>query len=134
MTSAYDYDRFLHMLQNGGTLDGVRILKPATVKLAMSNLLPNGVVYPGAVAATGGTTNPQGFGAGGSVTLHDTPGGPAKGTYGWGGAAGTIAWVDPVNQFRATIMVNYLPGDRWPLRADSTKAVYADLAPVLPHK
>ncbi|MDR6846884.1 CubicO group peptidase (beta-lactamase class C family) [Sphingomonas sp. BE270] len=134
VTSAYDYDRFLHMLQNGGTLDGVRILKPATVKLAMSNLLPNGVVYPGAVAATGGTTNPQGFGAGGSVTLHDTPGGPAKGTYGWGGAAGTIAWVDPVNQFRATIMVNYLPGDRWPLRADSTKAVYADLAPVLPHK
>lgn len=134
VTSAGDYDRFLHMLQNNGTLDGVRILKPATARLAMSNLLPTGVIYPGAVSATGGTTNPQGFGAGGSVTLNDTPGGPAKGTYGWGGAAGTIAWVDPVNQVRATIMVNYLPGDKWPLRAESTKAVYADLAPYLQRK
>ena len=134
VTSAGDYDRFLHMLQNGGSLDGVRILKPATAKLAMSNLLPAGVIYPGAVSATGGTTNAQGFGAGGSVTLGDVPGGPAKGTYGWGGAAGTIAWVDPVNQVRATIMVNYLPGDKWPLRVESTKAVYADLAPSLQRK
>ena len=131
VTSASDYDRFLHMLQNGGTLDGVRVLKPATVKLAMSNLLPAGVSYGGAVAATGGTTTAQGFGAGGSVVINATPGGPAKGTYGWGGAAGTIAWVDPVNQVRATIMVNYLPGDKWPLRPESTTAIYADLAPVL---
>ncbi len=127
VTSASDYDRFLHMLQNGGTLDGVRVMKPATVKLAMSNLLPEGVTYGGAVAATGGTTNAQGFGAGGSVVINSTPGGPAKGTYGWGGAAGTIAWVDPVNRARATIMVNYLPGDKWPLRAESTKTIYADL-------
>jgi CubicO group peptidase (beta-lactamase class C family) len=129
--SARDYDRFLHMLQNGGTLDGKRILKPATVQLAMSNLLPLGVVYPGSVSATGGTTNAQGFGAGGSVTLYDTPGGPGKGTYSWGGAAGTIAWVDPTNKVRATVMVNYLPSDKYPLRTDSTKAIYADLAPVL---
>ena len=38
----------------------------------------------------------MGFGAGGSVYLADVPGGAGKGTYGWGGAAGTIAWVDPV--------------------------------------
>ncbi len=126
--SANDYDRFLQMLMFGGTLDGVRIMKPETVALAMSDLLPKGVIYPGAVAATGGTTSTQGFGAGGSVSLVDTPGGPGKGTYGWGGAAGTIAWVDPKNKVRATVMVNYLPGDRWPLRTDFTKALYADLA------
>ena len=127
--SANDYDRFLHMLQNGGTLDGARILKPETVALAMSNLLPAGVTYPGAVANAGGAPGPsQGFGAGGSVYLVDLPGGPGKGTYGWGGAAGTIAWVDPKNKLRATVMVNYLPGDRWPLRTDFTKALYADLA------
>ena len=127
--SAHDYDRFLHMLLNGGTLDGVRVLKPATVALAMSNLLPAGVVYPGAVANTGGAPGPsQGFGAGGSVYLVDIPGGPAKGTYGWGGAAGTIAWVDPVHRLRATAMVNYIPGERWPLRPEFTKALYADLA------
>ncbi|OYY70420.1 serine hydrolase [Sphingomonas sp. 28-63-12] len=127
--SAHDYDRFLHMLQDGGTLDGVRILKPATVALAMSNLLPEGVTYGGAVANTGGATGQsQGFGAGGSVYLVDIPGGPSKGTYGWGGAAGTIAWVDPVRHVRATVMVNYLPGEKWPLRKDFTKAFYADLA------
>ncbi|WP_374132226.1 serine hydrolase domain-containing protein [Sphingomonas sp. 28-62-20] len=127
--SAHDYDRFLHMLQNGGTLDGARILKPATVALAMSNLLPEGVTYGGAVANTGGATGQsQGFGAGGSVYLVDMPGGPSKGTYGWGGAAGTIAWVDPVRHLRATAMVNYLPGEKWPLRRDFTKALYADLA------
>lgn len=40
--SARDYDRFLHMLQDGGTLDGKRVMKPETVALAMSNLLPPG--------------------------------------------------------------------------------------------
>lgn len=127
--SAHDYDRFLHMLQNGGSLEGAHILKPRTVALALSNLLPAGVVYPGAVANTGGARGPsQGFGAGGSVYLVDVPGGPSKGTYGWGGAAGTIAWVDPVKKLRATAMVNYLPGEKWPLRSDFTKALYADLA------
>lgn len=127
--SARDYDRFLHMLQNGGELDGVRIMKARTVALAMSNLLPAGVGYPGAVANTGGAAGAdQGFGAGGSVYLVDKPGGPSKGTYGWGGAAGTIAWVDPVKKLRVNVMVNYLPGDKWPLRKDSTATIYADLA------
>jgi len=127
--SAHDYDRFLHMLQNGGSLDGARLMKPETVALAMSNLLPAGVTYGGAVANTGGASGPlQGFGAGGSVYLSDVPGGPSKGTYGWGGAAGTIAWVDPARRVRATVMVNYLPGEKWPLRRDFTKALYADLA------
>jgi CubicO group peptidase (beta-lactamase class C family) len=41
--SARDYDRFLHMLQNGGELDGARMIKPETARLAMSDLLPPGV-------------------------------------------------------------------------------------------
>ena len=127
--SANDYDRFLHMLANRGTLDGARIIKPSTAALMMSNLLPTGVNFPGAVANTGGASGPsQGFGAGGSVYLVDMPGGPSKGTYGWGGAAGTIAWVDPVRRLRATAMVNYIPSEKYPLRRDFTQALYADLA------
>ena len=129
VTSARDYDRFLHMLQNEGTLDGVRVMKPATVRLAMSNLLPAGVVFSGVGGATGGTQGPpMGYGAGGSVYLADVPGGASKGTYGWGGAAGTIAWVDPVRKVRGTVMVNYFPADRWPVRADVVKALYAGAA------
>jgi len=132
VASARDYDRFLHMLADGGTLDGVRIMKPETVRLAMSNLLPAGVTFGGVGGATGGAAanaTPMGFGAGGSVYLADGPGGmPSKGTYGWGGAAGTVAFVDPVRKVRGTIMVNYFPADRWPVRQEAVRALAADLS------
>lgn len=125
--SARDYDRFLHMLVNEGTLEGVRVLKPATVRLAMSNLLPPGVTFGGVDGGTGGqSAGTMGYGAGGSVYLRDVPGGASKGTYGWGGAAGTIGWVDPVRRIRGTVMVNYFPADKWPIRADVVRALYAD--------
>lgn len=122
--SARDYDRFLHMLVNEGQLDGVRLLKPETVRLAMSDLLPAGVdrTLLDAMAKTG---VPMGFGAGGSVYLADRPGGPSKGTWGWGGAAGTIAFVDPVHRLRLTAMINRF-GDT-DLRHDFGQAVYAEL-------
>lgn len=130
--SARDYDRFLHMLANEGTLNGVRIMKPETVRLAMSNLLPAGVTFGGVGGATGGAAanaTPMGYGAGGSVYLADGPGGmPSKGTYGWGGAAGTVAFVDPVKKIRGTIMVNYFPADRWPIRQEITAALATDLS------
>ncbi|MFC6624512.1 serine hydrolase domain-containing protein [Sphingomonas yabuuchiae] len=127
--SARDYDRFLQMLQNEGQVDGVRVMKPETVRLAMSNLLPAGVTYGSVTGASGGSGGevPTGYGAGGSVTLADTPGGPGKGTYGWGGAAGTIAYVDPTRHVRGTVMVNYFPADRYPLRSDLATALYKDL-------
>ncbi len=137
--SARDYDRFLDMLQNYGTLDGVRVMKTETAKLMMSNLLPNGVKFPGLGnvngngSTGGGTTRPAaaeiGFGAGGTVYLTDGPGGfPSKGTYGWGGAAGTIAFVDPAKRARGTIMVNYFPGEQWPLRTEAVAALAKDVA------
>src|SRR3546814_5896881 len=39
VSSARDYDRFLAMLLGEGATDDVRILKPETARLAMSNLL-----------------------------------------------------------------------------------------------
>jgi CubicO group peptidase (beta-lactamase class C family) len=124
ISSARDYDRFLWMLANEGTLDGVRVLKPETVRLAMSNLLPGGA-DTGALSALGVTQGQLGFGAGGSVYLADSTAGPRKGTYGWGGAAGTIAWVDSGRKMRGTVMVNYMPSERWPLRSDFNKAIHA---------
>ena len=126
--SARDYDRFLHMLQNEGELDGVRIMKPETARLAMSNLLPAGVEFGGVAGATGGTSGPKmGFGAGGSVVLEDKANSMGAGTYGWGGAAGTAAWVNPVKKIRGTIMVNYFPADKWPIRDETVKALISDM-------
>lgn len=124
--SARDYDRFLHMLLNGGELDGARVLKPETVALAMSNLLPAGADTSILNETAKDTGVQMGFGAGGSVYLNDMPGGPGKGTFGWGGAAGTIAWVDPVHKVRGVAMIN-LFGDT-PLKREVSKAIYADLA------
>jgi CubicO group peptidase (beta-lactamase class C family) len=134
--SARDYDRFLHMLQNYGELEGVRVMQEATARQMMSNLLPNGVTFPGIGNVNGngnGDTATRaaqiGYGAGGTVYLTDGPGGfPAKGTYGWGGAAGTIAFVDPARRARATIMVNYFPGEKWPLREQAVAALAKDIA------
>ncbi|PXA98986.1 serine hydrolase [Nostoc sp. 3335mG] len=125
VSSARDYDRFLHMLQNGGTLDGVRILKPETAALAMSNLLPAGT-DTSMLGAISGLAGKLGFGAGGSVYLQDVPGSAGKGTYGWAGAAGTLAWVDPGRGIRGVVMVNYMPAEKWPLRADINQAIAAD--------
>jgi CubicO group peptidase (beta-lactamase class C family) len=126
--SARDYDTFLHMLQNEGELDGVRIMKPETAKLAMSNLLPAGVEFGGVAGATGGTAGPKmGYGAGGSVVLEDKANSMGAGTYGWGGAAGTAAWVNPVKKIRGTIMVNYFPADKWPIRDETVKALISDM-------
>ncbi|MBO9622186.1 MAG: beta-lactamase family protein [Sphingomonas sp.] len=124
--STRDYDRFLHMLINEGQLDGVRILKPETVRLAMSDLLPAGVDKSLLAEMASDSGVPMGFGAGGSVYLADRPGGPGKGTYGWAGAAGSIGWADPKNKVRATGMINLL-GDSG-FRRELGRTVYADLA------
>ncbi len=124
--SARDYDRFLHMLVNGGELEGVRVLKPATVKLAMSDLLPASVDRSTLAHMTADSGVPIGFGAGGSVYLADKPGGPGKGTFGWGGAAGTIGWADPVHKVRGVAMINLFSDKE--LKREASKAIYADLA------
>ncbi|MGN6374850.1 MAG: serine hydrolase domain-containing protein [Sphingomonas sp.] len=124
VSSARDYDRFLQMLAGHGSIGGVRVLKAETVRLAMSNLLPPGVqitsnITPAPVMA-------QGFGAGGELFLNDVPNGVGAGTFGWFGAAGTIGFFDPRKNLRVTVMVNYFPGDKWPLYADVVRALYSD--------
>lgn len=123
VSSARDYDRFLQMLAGQGSIDGVRILKRDTVKLALSNLLPEGVRVVG--NGTPNTALAEGFGAGGWVYLEDVPQGVRAGTFGWFGAAGTIAFIDPAKGLRVTVMVNYFPGDKWPLHSEVVKTLYS---------
>ena len=105
VSTARDYDRFLHMLQNGGTLDGHRIMSREAAMLAMSDLLTAGVRYSdwGPIPPNEAT----GFGAGGFVTLVETDGfGRKRGTFGWDGALGTRAWVNPHEKVRINMMIN----------------------------
>ena len=114
--SARDYDRFLHMLQNGGELDGVRIMSAETAALAMSDLLPAGVKTEGTFVAGAGN------GAGGRVGK-----GAFEGTFGWGGAAGTVAFVDQKRKLRSVCMAQYVPSNIYPFHEDYAKWVLKDL-------
>ena len=119
VSTAHDYDRFLAMLVGKGQLDGKRVMSEATALMGMSNLLPQ-------TAVTKGTwVEGQGFGAGGRVGLGNDKG-PA-GTYGWGGAAGTVAFVDHVRGIRASGYTQYMPAETYPFQREFPKMVYEQL-------
>jgi CubicO group peptidase (beta-lactamase class C family) len=125
-----DYARFSQMLVNRGELDGVRILKPETLDLITTSVMPEGAIMS-TLGMNGGEQYP-GFGMGLTVgTIEDaalaetqTP----NGTYFWGGAAGTWFWIDPVNELYFIGMVQVFdgnnPGEPLELRETSVKAVY----------
>jgi CubicO group peptidase (beta-lactamase class C family) len=120
--SARDYDRFLLMLAGHGAIGRTRIMKKETAKLAMSNLLPPGTDTKGTFV------DGQGFGAGGRVTIAAADRlGAGIGTYGWAGAAATIAWVDPTRGVRACGFAQYIPDQSMPFTTDFGKSVYASL-------
>jgi CubicO group peptidase (beta-lactamase class C family) len=113
VSSSRDYDRFLRMLLGYGAIDGKRVMSEAAVKLGTSNLLPE-------TATTENTwVEGQGFGAGGRVS---------DGSYGWGGAAGTVGFVNFAAGLRGTLMTQYMPSEAYPIHAAFPKAVMADLA------
>jgi len=122
VSTARDYVRFCDMLLNDGMLDGHRILKPETLAIARSNLMPPGPVF-------GLLGKPNGFGALMQVVLPggELPGGEPAGSYGWSGAAGTTMWIDPVNAVTAVLMVQFMPAGAYPIYLEARAAVYRDL-------
>ena len=117
VSSARDYARFGRMLLGGGQLDGTRVLKSETVALMTSNLLPAGVAGP----------DGAGFGAGGRVVIPGTPGGSPIGSYGWGGAAGTLFSIDPAKAGLMVFMTQYMPAEAYPIRPELSRAIIQDL-------
>lgn len=118
-----DYARFTQMLANGGTLNGAQVLKPETVALMATNFLPEGV-YIGHNGTTADPAAGGGFGLDFAVILNDGEAYP-KGSYMWGGAAGTWFWVDPVNKISFVGMIQVFGGslDR-SMRTESADLVY----------
>jgi CubicO group peptidase (beta-lactamase class C family) len=106
-STALDYARFCQMIVNGGQLDGVRLLRPATVKLMHENALPPGVTVN---LAGPGTTFGLDFAIAGDPASTHEPW-PA-GTYYWSGVLGTYFWIDPVNHLIVVGMISraWVPG------------------------
>jgi len=100
ISTAADYARFLEMLRNGGTLDGVRILAPHTVDLMTHN--QSGTLFD--------STGALGFGFGFETTERYGANGMASvGTFSWGGAYGSVYYVDPIEHLVIVFMINQLP-------------------------
>ena len=98
-STAADYFRFHQMMLNGGELDDVRLLSPRTINLMISNHI--GYDKPVYVRGPG-----YGFGLGYGVLMDA---GRARdqmspGSFTWGGAWGTLAWVDPVEDMQGVFM------------------------------
>jgi len=127
VSTAMDYMRFAEMLRNGGSLDGVRVLSPRTVDFMTLNHLPASIDSGGSgEQPTLGSNSLNGFGFGlGFGLVTDVPASGVLGSVGefnWGGAAGTIFWVDPVEDFVMVAMIQ-LMGSPWPLRSELKIAV-----------
>jgi CubicO group peptidase (beta-lactamase class C family) len=121
VTSPRDYDRFLAMLMGEGAIGDRRIMKVETARLAMSNLAPPGARMESFVKG-------QGFGAGGRVTIAPRDNGEGLGTFGWGGAASTIGWVDRTRGIRASGWSQIMTMGNQPFTESFGKAVYQSLS------
>jgi CubicO group peptidase (beta-lactamase class C family) len=108
-----DYWRFSQMLLNGGELDGVRLLSPKTVNLMISNHSGNHDVYVRGPGYTFGL----GFGLLSDAGTARDPLTP--GTFTWGGAWGTIFWVDPVENMIGIMMTQISSYSHLTIRQDT---------------
>ncbi len=117
VTSPRDWDQFQLMLMGEGAVGKTRIMKTETAKLAMSNILPPGAIVDGFVKG-------QGFGAGGRVTIASGNNGEGIGTFGWGGAASTIGWVDRTKGLRASGWVQLMTQGEQRFPVDLAKTIY----------
>jgi CubicO group peptidase (beta-lactamase class C family) len=123
VSTAGDYARFLQMLLNGGTLEGVRLLGRKTVEFMTADHLGSMTGAPDLLLPG------YGFGLGFAVRVSAgiarTPG--SVGEYFWGGLAGTTFWVDPGEQLFAILLIQ-APGQRAYYAALFRDLVYAAIA------
>jgi len=99
-----DFLRFCQMLLNGGELDGVRILKPETVRLMTTNSLPPKMYIAGhEVGPAFGTGWGLGFAVRTSPDFSYIPG--AVGSFNWQGSWGTFFSIDPAQKLILIMMM-----------------------------
>ena len=112
VSTTMDYARFSQMLANGGELEGVRILSPASVELMGTNVIPKNVLVNSNGTSGARFNEAVGFGLDFMVVADPRAAGTleGKGSMSWGGAAGTWFWIDPTNDLIFVGMIQRLGG------------------------
>lgn len=102
MSTAADYLQFTQMLCNGGKLNGHVLLSPKTVELMASNHV--GGLFNGKLGRPA-----AGMGYGLLVGIVEDPVAAglrvSKGSFGWDGAYGTLAWIEPAENMVSVLMI-----------------------------
>ncbi len=121
VSTTHDYFRFHQMMLGGGKIDGVRILGPMTVRLVTSNHIGDEAI---SIRGHG-----DGFGLGYSVvTAVGQSGLPNSiGTFSWGGAWGTVFFVDPEQDMLGVMMTQISPYSHLNIRRDFQTLTYSAL-------
>ena len=114
--TAGDYMRFVRMLLNGGSLDGVAILKPQSVAEMTRNQI--GRLRAGVMETTMPALSARvewfpemlaGWGLGFLINPEIGPDGRAVGSCAWAGICNTFYWFDPTSDIAAVLMMQHLP-------------------------
>lgn len=120
LSTAADYARFLRLMRNRGTLDGMRLVSRKTIEWMTSDHL-GGIPVRGDILPPG-----HGFGLGFAVRTHQglasVPG--SAGLYYWSGIGGTSFFVDPQEDLFAMLLMQ-APGQRLHYRMLFRQLVYA---------
>src|SRR5215468_6189711 len=103
VSTAADYLRFCQMLLNGGELDGVRILSPATVCRMTTDAVPANARYVSSDIGQGAVTFGLGFAIRSDAAASWVPG--SVGSFTWSGAWGTRFWIDPAEKLIAIQLI-----------------------------
>jgi CubicO group peptidase (beta-lactamase class C family) len=136
VSTAGDYQRLLSMLLDfagspAGSLDGVRLLSPRTVRFMGRNHLPGGADLKtfGRPLAGESQFAGSGFGLGFAVVLDPVPAevDSSPGELSWGGAASTAFWIDQSEGITASFFTQLMPSTTHPIRSQFRQLVYQSL-------
>ena len=131
VSTALDYHRFCRMCENGGSLDGARIVGRKTLDLMTMNHLPGGKDLSSLSRSLFSETQNAGtgFGLGFAVTQDVArtmmPG--SKGEYYWGGMFSTAFFIDPIERLHMVFMTQLSPSGLYPIRRELKTMIYAAL-------
>ena len=115
-STAPNYLTLIRTLLRGGSLDGVRILRPDTVALMGQNQI--GSIEAGIMKTTRpAVSNDVDFfpgiglrwGFGHMINMQSVPDGRSAGSLTWGGLFNTYYWIDPARRIAAVFMTQVLP-------------------------
>jgi CubicO group peptidase (beta-lactamase class C family) len=131
VSTASDYLRFCQMLLNRGALGDARILGPRTVDWMTENHLPGDQLLPDLAVGRFGETpyDGRGFGLGFSPVVDPVQARRlgSAGEYGWGGAASTLFWIDPVEELIVIFLTQLIPSATFDFRGQLQSIVYGAL-------